>query len=97
MKSSDPEGAKALVPGSTVRGYFTEDNFKRLARVEELAAEKGYTVAQIAMAWVLHQDMPLYPIVGSSRVAGMAENVAALDIKLSAEELAYLDLESEIR
>ena len=97
MKSSDPEGAKAVVSGSTVRGYFTEDNFQRLARVEELAAEKGYSVAQIAMAWVLHQDMDLYPIVGSSRVEGMADNVAALEIKLTKEELAYLDLESETR
>lgn len=95
IKSDDPEGAKAILSGSTVRGYCFEDNFERLARVEKLAAEKGYTVAQIAMAWVLHQDMNLFPIVGTTRISAMKENVAAVDIKLTEKECAWLDLRSD--
>ena len=78
-----------------MRGYCFADNFERLARAEKLAAEKGFTVAQIALAWVLHQDMNLFPIVGSTRISAMKENVAATQIKLTEKECAWLDLAAE--
>ena len=95
IKSGDPEGAKAILGRSTVRGYCFPDNFERLRRAELLAAEKGYSVAQIAMAFVLNQDLPVFPIVGSRRVEAMKENVEATKIRLTPEELAWLDLERE--
>lgn len=97
VKSGDPEGAKDVLPRSTLVGYCFPDNFERLRRAEILASEKGYSVAQIAMAFVLNQDLPTFPIVSSRRVGAMRENVEALQIKLSKEELDWLDLLREDR
>ena len=97
VKSNDPEGAKDVLPRSTLVGYCFPDNFERLRRAEILAAEKGYSVAQIAMAFVLNQDLPTFPIVSSHRVEAMRENVEATKIRLSGEELEWLDLQREER
>ena len=97
IKSSDPDGAKEILNRSTVRGYCFPENFERLRRVEILAAEKGYTVAQIAMAFVLNQDLPMFPIVSSHRIEAMKENVEAAKIRLTKEELDWLDLLREER
>lgn len=74
------------------RAFASKENFERLARCQELAKSKGYTATQIALAWMLKQDLNGYAIVTSSSISRMKQNVAALDIELSKEELAYLDL-----
>ena len=61
------------------------------ARVEEIAEEKGVTMAQIALSWLLHQDWVDAPIVGTSSVEHLEDAVAALDISLSDSDLAYLE------
>jgi aryl-alcohol dehydrogenase-like predicted oxidoreductase len=58
--------------------------------VEALAAEKGVTPAQLALAWVHAQGEDIVPIPGTKRRRYLEENVAALDIELSDEELARL-------
>ncbi|WP_255167330.1 aldo/keto reductase [Natrononativus amylolyticus] len=60
-------------------------------RVAELAAEKGVTMAQIALAWLLHQEWVDAPIVGTTSVEHLEDAVEALEISLSRSDLAYLE------
>ncbi len=60
-------------------------------RVQELAADRGVSMAQIALAWVLHQDEVDAPIVGTSSIEHLEEAVEALEISLSASDLDYLE------
>ncbi|ELY85741.1 aldo/keto reductase [Natrialba taiwanensis] len=61
------------------------------ARVAELAAEKGVTMAQISLAWLLHKDWVDAPIIGTTSVEHLEQAVDALDISLSASDMAYLE------
>ena len=74
---------------------FQGENFQKnldlVERVEELAASKGCTAAQIALAWVLAQGEDIVPIPGTTRVKNLEENVSALDVELSDEELQDLE------
>jgi aryl-alcohol dehydrogenase-like predicted oxidoreductase len=74
---------------------FQGENFTRnlqlVDRVKELAAEKGCTPAQLALAWLLHQGDDVVPIPGTKKRSRLAENLGALDVRLSAEDLARLD------
>ena len=60
-------------------------------RVAELAAEKGVTMAQIALSWLLHQDAVDAPIVGTTSVEHLEQAVEALEIDLSESDQAYLE------
>jgi aryl-alcohol dehydrogenase-like predicted oxidoreductase len=74
---------------------FAGDNFTRnldlLARVRELAAQKGCTPGQLALAWLLHQGADIAPIPGTRRIPYLEENVGAVEIALSADELRQID------
>ena len=74
---------------------FTGENFHRnialVQEVEAMAREKGCTTAQLALAWVLAQGDDVVPIPGTKRRKYLDENIAALDVKLSAEDLRRLD------
>lgn len=73
--------------------YAGDENFERLDRAEKLARDKGMSASQIALAWALGQGMNLFPLVGARTQAEFAENVAAFDLKLTADELAWLNLD----
>jgi aryl-alcohol dehydrogenase-like predicted oxidoreductase len=60
-------------------------------RVRELAKEKDCTPAQLALAWLLNSRDNVIPIPGTSSAERLAENVAAVDIELTSEELAQLE------
>ena len=74
---------------------FSEDNFATnleiVTHVEELAHERGCTAAQIALAWLLAQGEDVLPIPGADQPRYVDDNVAALDIRLSDEELRRID------
>ena len=74
---------------------FTGDNFEKnislVREVEGMAAEKGCTTAQLALAWVLAQGDDIVPIPGTKRIRYLDENIGALDIGLSDEDLKRLD------
>lgn len=91
------EGYRDQIPESCDRAYCHSDNFERLDRVETLAKEKGLTVPQIALAFVLNQKLDLYPIVGVFDRAECAENIAALEIELTPNEMDWLDLKRDER
>jgi pyridoxine 4-dehydrogenase len=59
-------------------------------RMQELAAAKGVTVAQLNIAWLLHQSDWILPIPGTTSIQHLEENVQAADILLSEEEVAFL-------
>jgi aryl-alcohol dehydrogenase-like predicted oxidoreductase len=66
-------------------------NLKLAAAVKELAAEKGITPAQLALAWVLAQGKDLVPIPGTKRVRYLEENMGALNVTLSAADLKRIE------
>ena len=74
---------------------FQGDNFAKnlalAATVEQLAGAKGCTPAQLALAWLLSRGDDIVPIPGSTRSERVEENARAVDVKLSAEEVATLD------
>ncbi len=74
---------------------FQGENFDRnlelVRRVEELAAEKGVTPGQLALAWVHAQGDDIVPIPGTKRCRYLEENAAAFSVSLSAQELARID------
>lgn len=74
---------------------FTGENFEKnialVREVEAMAREKGCTTAQLALAWVLAQGDDIVPIPGTKRVRYLDENIGALDVKLSDDELRRLD------
>ncbi|MEZ4666023.1 MAG: aldo/keto reductase [Thermomicrobiales bacterium] len=72
--------------------YGSDDNFERLRRAEVLAEEKGVTVAQIALSFILEQQVDVYAVTAGKNPQEFAANVAALDIALSRSELDWLDL-----
>lgn len=73
---------------------FADGNFDQNQRivdeVEAVAREAGATPAQVALAWVLAQGDDVVPIPGTKHVSRLEENTAALDVKLSADQLARL-------
>lgn len=75
--------------------YGSPDNFERLARAEPLAAQKGVTLPQLALAYVLGEWDGIYALVGCLQPEEFAENVAALELSLSAAERAWLDLRGD--
>jgi aryl-alcohol dehydrogenase-like predicted oxidoreductase len=70
-----------------------ESNQRIVAKVEEIAKEKGITSAQLALAWVLAQGDDIVPIPGTKRRKYLEENAAAADIELSDEDLARIEEE----
>lgn len=79
------------------RCYACEANYSRLDRLQELAREKRVTVAQLAVAWVLHQPLDVYPLVAAYHPREFEQLTGALDIELSPAELEWLDLERDVR
>jgi len=73
------------------QGENFQKNLAMVARVEALARDKGCTAAQLAIAWLLARGNDIVPIPGSTRAERVEENAAAVDIKLSPEEIAALD------
>ena len=74
---------------------FQGENFTRnlelVDRVKELADRKGCTPAQLALAWLLAQGEHIAPIPGTKKRGRLSENLGALDVELSAEDLGRLD------
>lgn len=98
LDSAHPEKAAEILDEAAMKGYCYPENFERLRRCETLAKEKGVPVAQIAMAWLFNQrDLDVYAICGPSTRERMRMNVDAAQIRLTAQECAWLDLEAQQR
>ncbi|HEX8430949.1 MAG TPA: aldo/keto reductase [Longimicrobium sp.] len=66
-------------------------NLELVARIEELAKARGCTASQLALAWVLARGNDLAPIPGTKRRKYLEENLGAVDVSLSADDLAHID------
>jgi aryl-alcohol dehydrogenase-like predicted oxidoreductase len=73
-------------------GEAFEANLRLVDAVRELAAEKGVTPGQLALAWVLAQGDDVVPIPGTKRRSYLEENVAAVGVELTADDLARVDV-----
>src|SRR5438477_2960008 len=73
------------------QGENFEKNIQLVREVEALAREKGCATAQLALAWVLAQGDDIVPIPGTKRVRYLDENIGALDVRLTGEDLKRLD------
>ena len=73
------------------QGENFQKNLELVERVEELASEKGVTPGQLALAWVLARGQDIVPIPGTTRVEHLEENLAALDVELTEDDLAELE------
>jgi aryl-alcohol dehydrogenase-like predicted oxidoreductase len=81
---------KLMGPGYTER-YWSEMNFKAVERFKQIAQAHGCTLAQFAIAWILNNDTITSVLSGTTAIKQLNENIAAIDITLSAEELKICD------
>ena len=68
-----------------------------MERAQRLAQEKNLTVPQIALAYVLNQPLNLFPLVGAANPDEIEANVEAVGLKLTEDEVAWLDLRQDDR
>jgi aryl-alcohol dehydrogenase-like predicted oxidoreductase len=80
-----------------VHSYAGEENFRRLDRAQELGDEKGLTIPQIALSYVLSQPLNIFALVGSRTPEEFKANLDASEVRLTDAECAYLDLRSDTR
>ena len=64
--------------------------------MKAVAGEAGRSMAQVALAWLRYQAVPVIPIVGARKLAQLEDNLARLDLELSAAQLKSLDTASRI-
>ena len=79
--------------GPRFTGENLDANLKLAAKVAEIAQGKGFTPAQLALAWVLAQGDDIVPIPGTKRREYLEQNAGAVDVELTAEDLARIDAE----
>lgn len=91
------DAVEAGYEDSSIKAYCSEENFDRLDRVQELADEKGMSVAQIATAYIFNQPLNIFALIGCRTADEFAANKAAMDLDLSAAEIAWLNLERDDR
>ncbi|WP_166821777.1 L-glyceraldehyde 3-phosphate reductase [Brevibacterium limosum] len=73
-------------------GFLDEDNLARIRRLNDIAAARGQSLAQMALSWALRDDRVSSVVIGASRVEQLEHNVAALDAApLSVDELQAID------
>jgi aryl-alcohol dehydrogenase-like predicted oxidoreductase len=83
---SDPE---------LVRCWYSDDNFQRLDRVNQMARERGILPISIALAYVLRQPFPTFPLIGPRQLSETRTSLPGLDVELTPQEVRWLNLDLE--
>ncbi len=91
--NKDRSNINEVLSRPAIKGFVSEENLERLTRVEKLAEEKSVSVAQIAMAYVNCYPLNTFAVVSTRNPSSMKANIDALNIKLTDEEMKYLNLE----
>ncbi|MBP6823724.1 MAG: aldo/keto reductase [Acidobacteria bacterium] len=86
-----PDGDWRKVNVPRFQGENFDRNMALVEAVKEIAARKGCTPAQMALAWLLHLGKDIVPIPGTKRLAYMRENTASANVSLTAEDLNWID------
>jgi pyridoxine 4-dehydrogenase len=89
-RPTGPRDFSAHLPRFTGENY--ERNQKVQARLRQIAADKGVTPSQIAIAWVLSRGIDIVPVVGARRRPQLQDALRALELNLSPQELAELEV-----
>jgi aryl-alcohol dehydrogenase-like predicted oxidoreductase len=87
-RSAGEKGFRSVSP--RFQGENLEKNLALVERLRDVAKELGASVAQVATAWVAAQGDDIVPLIGARRRAQLTESLGALDVKLTAEQLARL-------
>jgi aryl-alcohol dehydrogenase-like predicted oxidoreductase len=89
LSDLDPKDSRRKAP------RFYDENFQHnarlLSRLQQIADDKRCTLAQLSLAWILHQTENFVPIPGTRRVTHLEENAAAAEIVLESDEIAEID------
>lgn len=93
VKSAEPEKIGDIMDQPSIEAYGGARNFERLRRCEELAAQKNCSVSQIALSWLLHQELKTFAVVSNKNVGRMQQNVDSLKVELTEAEKKYVNLE----
>ena len=88
-----PADSRASRKGTTIgKRYMNEEQLAKVAKLHEIAVERGQSLAQMALAWVLRRPEVSSVLIGESRVSQLEDNVEALEhLDFSEEELAKID------
>ena len=76
-----------------VRCWYSDDNFRRIDRAKELAGKLGVPTVAVSLAYVLCQPFPTFPLIGPQTPEETQASLPALDVELTADQLAWLNLE----
>jgi aryl-alcohol dehydrogenase (NADP+) len=91
LRGGGGETPRAKSDGYAQELYYKETDFAVADRAVALAARRDVAPTQIALAWLLHQPGVTAPIIGATKMSHLEQAVAALEIRLSEEEKAYLE------
>ena len=75
--------------------YYSEENFERLRRAQELGTRKNATLLQIGLTYVLHQAFPVVALIGPTTVSNLNSALGAVNVELTLEEMQFLDLTTQ--
>jgi L-glyceraldehyde 3-phosphate reductase len=90
-----PEGSRASQGKSLNPDSLTEDTLKHVRALNEIAKERGQSVAQLALAWTLRDDRVTSALIGASSVKQLEGNLEAVrNLKFTAEELEAIDADA---
>ncbi len=78
---------------NVIRTYYSDANWERYRRADELAELKGCTLRQVALAWVLHHPLDVFALIGPATVSELDDCLGALDVELTPDDVAWLNLE----
>jgi L-glyceraldehyde 3-phosphate reductase len=87
-----PEGSRASWPSSLSPDLLTDESLEKIRALNEIAAGRGQTLAQMALTWVLRDERVTSALIGASSVAQLEDNIAAIDgLGFTDDELAEID------
>jgi len=85
----DPDDIRTTTP--RFQGENFQKNLELVQKIKAIADEKGCTPAQLALAWLLNQGNDIVPIPGTKRISYLQENIAALEIRLTENDLLHIE------
>jgi aryl-alcohol dehydrogenase-like predicted oxidoreductase len=88
---TDRYGPDLRENANMVRCWYSDENFARRARAQELGAKLGVPATAIAVAYVLAQRFPTFPVIGPRSVEELHESMTALRVQLTPEQVAWLE------
>ncbi|MCQ6246924.1 L-glyceraldehyde 3-phosphate reductase [Streptomyces malaysiensis] len=93
-----PDGSRATQDKSFDNDWLNADTLQRLRALNDIASQRGQTLAQMALAWALRDDRVTSLVIGASRVEQLEQNVAALgNLSFTDDELAAIDKQATVR